>query len=481
MGPWQGRVSRKRMRMRRRTCSALILGLGRSGQAAAALLRSESAQVTVAERTRSPQMDRRARALRRQGAHVWLGRSALPAAWLRREGRRPGGVAPFDLCVASPGLGMDHPWLQAVAAAGIEIVSELELGARRCPWPMVAVTGTNGKSTATKLCVEALRAAGARTEAAGNYGRPLCDAVATAGALDWIVVEVSSFQLEHVADFHPRVGVWLNLQPDHLDRHGSLEAYAACKARMFARMGPGDTALAPARERQAVQRRVARMNPRHNQVRWVSFGPGREADIRVGRNGVLQVKARGVSVPLQGTMFAPPVLAETAAAVVGVLMACAKDPQVVADAARTFAPLPHRFALVLEQAGVRFVNDSKATNLSALQAALRMADGPVRLIAGGRLKEKNMAKLKLALAKTVRRVYCMGESERVLHAAWSQTVSCRCCGTLRQAVAEAWKDARPGEMVLLSPGCASFDQFESFEERGACFVSAVQAVTEDEK
>ncbi len=454
--------------------SALVLGLGRSGMAAAELLLDEGVRVVALDGARSEAVACRARVLRRKGARVLTGKRALAAAWPGRGRRaaRPLGRAPFDVCVVSPGIAADHPWLRVVEQAGIPVVSELELGGARCRWPIIAVTGSNGKSTAAKLCAEALTLAGQRVTIAGNYGTPLCEAVREGSDLDRIVVEVSSFQLEHVNRFRPAIGVLLNIQPNHLDRHGTMENYIQLKTRLFARMGPGDTAIVPEQRMEDIRHRVCRRNANAVGMRWVGFGTGRDTVCRIGRDGAVRVGGRRVA--LKGTAFDNPAMAETAAGVAAVLDACGADVRHVGAAARTFEPLPHRYQTVRTLGGVRFVDDSKATTLSAMQAALRRTDGPVRLIAGGRLKEKNVDFVKETLAMRARKVYGIGENGRDLTHAWRDVVACRYCGDLKRAVAAVWRDAQPGETALFSPGCASFDQFKDFAERGRAFVAAVE-------
>lgn len=460
--------------------SALVLGLGRSGMAAAELLLDEGVRVTALDGARSEAVACRARVLRLKDARVLTGKRALAAAWSGRV-RNASGRAdrlPFDLCVVSPGIAAEHPWLRAVEQAGIPLVSELELGAQRCRWPIIAVTGSNGKSTAVKLCAEALTLAGQRVMIAGNYGTPLCEAVRACSDLDRIVVEVSSFQLEHVNRFKPKIGILLNIQPNHLDRHGTMENYVQIKTRLFARMGQGDTAIVPEPQRADIRRRVCQGNAKAADMRWIGFGTGRGAVCRIGRNGA--VRLGGSRVALKGTAFGNPVMAETAAAVAAVLEACGVDIRHTETAARAFEPLPHRFQTVGILGGVRFVNDSKATTLSAMQAALRRADGPVRLIVGGRLKEKNMNFVKETLVMRAKKIYGIGEDGQVLMQAWRDVVACRYCGDLKRAVAAAWREAKSGESVLFSPGCASFDQFKDFAERGRAFVAAVEAIKDSQ-
>lgn len=433
---------------------AIVLGLGDSGEAVTRLLLGEGAKVIVVDAADSPELQARRVAIERVGARVILRCTALPAgAW--------------DLCVVSPGLPSDAPWVAEAERRGAEVVSELELAARRCACPLLAITGSNGKSTLVKLCVEALRTAGLRAEPAGNYGPPLSARVSESGALDWLVVEVSSFQLERVRQFHPRVGVLLNLQPNHLDRHGTFEAYASVKARLFDRMTAGDTAIVH-------QEALSRMQElTQGSPRWVSFGHGSKAQVRC-RNGRVRWAPgpKGVA-DFQTTIFHNPVLELSAAAATAAMIACGVPPTAVVTAAEAFQPLPHRMEFIGCLRGVRYVNDSKATTLSALRAAVLMTPGIVRLIAGGLLKEEDLTIPCDVLAQRVRMVYLIGRDAERLFQAWNGRVPCRLCGSLEAAVQAAAAEAQAGDTVLLAPGCASFDQFRNFEERGHRFREAV--------
>jgi UDP-N-acetylmuramoylalanine--D-glutamate ligase len=325
-----------------------------------------------------------------------------------------------------------------------------------------------------KLCAEALAAGGRRAALAGNYGTGLCDIASRSGDLDWIAAEVSSFQLEKVREFRPRVGVLLNLQPNHLDRHGDMQTYAETKARLFQRMQDGDTGIVLDRIAGGVRSLCGGTN------RWITFGLSESAAYRYVP-GAVRVAGTGRvredrSVSVEGTLFDNPILGHTAAAVVAAGDACGLDPAAMERAIRSFEPLPHRMQKVAEYRGVLFVNDSKATTLSAVQAALRMTPAPVRLIAGGLLKEKDLEFVKEALARKAAKVYLIGASSEDLRNAWESVVACSVCGDLGSAVQAAWADARAGETVLLSPGCASFDQFRDFEQRGERFVEHVSAL-----
>ena len=443
-----------------RHAAALVLGLGESGEAAARLLAHLGSRVTIVDQAGGEPLAARRRALEPAGIRVVLGATAAPAA-------------PFDLCVVSPGIPESSAWVRDVERRGIPVWSELELAWRHCAARVLAVTGSNGKSTLVALCRDALEQAGATALLAGNCGPPFSAVVREGVCPAWVVLEVSTFQLERVHEFRPDVGVLLNVFPNHLDRHGNLAVYTALKARLFARMPPA----APAVIGEDVPPEVRNSRP---SARWRTFGSGAGVDYRY-EPGRVRCAASGREVPLAGTIFDNPVLGQTAAAAVAALEGCGLDPAHVAAAARGFRRLPHRMEDAGMVGGVRFVDDSKGTNLAALAAALRVIDGPIRLIAGGLLKEMDLGAPKKMLFKKAAGVYIIGACSEAMFAAWKGVVPCVICQDLKQAVLRAWKEASPGETILLSPGCASFDQFRGFEDRGDQFCSIVRSLVEGEK
>lgn len=412
----------------------MVLGRGRSGRAAEALLRSEGAVVQTVCQEQTPDF------------------------CCKDLDFEP------EVAVVSPGFAMDHPWVLDLVDRGISLLSELELGWSRRHCPMIAVTGSNGKSSVVKWLADALTLAGHRAVPCGNYGFPVSAAVMLPNVPDWLVAEVSSFQLETVHDFHPHVGVLLNVLPNHLDRHGDMETYRDMKLRLFARMHDAGTAVVPFGLFQTLEETATEVQP-PSEI-WKTFGLEEGADYRfeAGRVG---------SFDLRGTYFDNEVLGSAAAAVVAVWETCGLPREVLEESARCFEPLPHRMQDVAELEGVRFVDDSKATNLAAMCAALRMSRGRVHLIAGGRAKESDWSFAKDLLAQRVSRLYLIGEACDAMRAAWKDDTDCVACGTLERAVAAAREAAEPGDTVLLSPACTSFDQFGSFAERGEAFVREV--------
>jgi len=425
----------------------VILGLGASGRAALTLLRQEGAVLSVAD-AREPEP-----ALRREWESSGI-RWLAPTVPLNWEG---------DAAIVSPGIPETHPWIQALRRQGVPLLSELELGWRfRGSSRILAITGSNGKSTLVRLCAGAFRRAGRTAREAGNCGPPL-SAVVREPPVEWLVLEVSSFQLETVSQFCPDIGLWLNLYPNHLDRHGTIGAYAALKARMFQRQGPSETAILHESVKPWM-RGVERQG-----MRCCFFGLGRGNTYRYEEGHIVMGEGGAHRLEIRGTRFDNLVLGPAVAAATAVMDAAGLPVSALAEEIREFQPLPHRMEMVDEIHGVRFINDSKGTNLAALEAALSMMDRPVRLVAGGRLKEGDVGRVKELLQSKCIKVYVIGESAERLRSAWNGAVDVEICHDLETAVRRAWEESHAGEAVLLSPAAASFDQYPSFEQRGEHF------------
>jgi UDP-N-acetylmuramoylalanine--D-glutamate ligase len=435
---------------------ALVIGLGRSGQAVARHLLARGSSVAAVDD--APGDDARAAA------------AALGVLLVERPSVEALAnlVVRADLVVPSPGVPASHPVYGLAKAAGVPVRGEVELASRWSICPLVAVTGTNGKTTVTSLVAEMLAASGIPSIAAGNIGLPLSDAVANED-LKVVVAEVSSFQLAFAESFRPVVAVWLNLAPDHLDWHGNVDAYVAAKARIWAKQGPSDVAVVNADDPVVMAQAASAPS------RIVTFGtsPAR-ADYSVvdgwlhGPVGPLvEVAALARSLPhdIANALAASAAALAAGATVDGVRVALS-----------AFAPLPHRLALVAYADGVRWYDDSKATNPHAAVAAVRGFESVV-LIAGGRNKGLDMSEL-AEVANRVRAVVAIGEAAPQVAAAFDGRVPVLPAESMRAAVAEAADAARPGDVVLLSPGCASFDWYRSYAERGDDFASAVHALLE---
>ncbi|OGF16497.1 MAG: UDP-N-acetylmuramoylalanine--D-glutamate ligase [Candidatus Eisenbacteria bacterium RBG_16_71_46] len=440
----------------------LVVGAARSGLAAARLLRAHGLAVRVCDARAAAERPEAARDLEALGAETRWGRDD-PALL---EGR--------DFVVWSPGIPVAHPTAAAARAAGLPLLSELELGFLAAHAPLVCVTGTNGKSTTTDLVGAILRAAGREVEVCGNIGRALCDVAESVGPTGLLVVEVSSFQLETVDRLKPFVATWLNLTSDHLDRHHDFETYGALKQKLFARQGEGDYAVRNADDPEVVRRRAGAATPlafsRRGPVdegAWLEAGeialawrggtervlPSRELRLRGPHNLANALAALATTLPLE---VAPELLRRTL---------------------RSYAGLEHRLELVAVVEGVQFVNDSKATNVGSLEVALASFDDPVVLIAGGRDKGQDFAPLLETVRRRTRLVVLIGEGAERITTAWPG-VPVRRAATLAEAVDLGFDAARAqvaagGRVVLLSPGCASFDMFSDFEDRGRRFKAEV--------
>ena len=408
---------------------ALVLGLARSGEAAALALARRGVRVVGVDRNGELDAGR----LRESGVEVVLG------------AEDPALVDDVDLVVKSPGIPSEAALVATARARGVAIWSEVELGARILASPLLGVTGTNGKTTTCELLGEIFRADGRPVAVAGNVGRPLTGLDGAISKDAWIVCELSSFQLEDIHELRPRVGVLLNVTPDHLDRHGDLESYRAAKLRLFENQCPDDVAVVPR-----------------------GFGPvpgaGRRVEFAV--DDPLPAEPR---VPGEHNR-------ENAAAATAAARAAGIADDAIGQALRSFAGVPHRLELVRELDGVRWINDSKATNPEAAERALGAYPPGLRVILGGSRKGTPFGGLAgRAREAGVSCAYLIGESaDEIAEALAREGVRFRHSIDLERAVAEAHADAERGEVVLLSPACASYDQFESFEERGARFRQLVE-------
>ncbi len=400
---------------------ALVLGLARSGRAAATALARLGVPVVAADR--SPDAD--------------AGRLGDLGVELRLGTEEEALLAGVDLVVKSPGVPERSPLVAAARAAQIPVWSEVELGYRLLPAGarLIGVTGTNGKTTTTELLGAMLRAAGERVEVAGNVGRALTDAAEVAEAA-CVVCELSSFQLEDVHTLSCDVAVLLNLEPDHLDRHGTFDAYRAAKLRIF-------------------ERARSKVVPRDLGLDGIGFS----ADDPLPAEPLIPGRHNR----------------ENAAAATAAARAAGVPDDAIAQALRTFPGVPHRLELVRELEGVRWVNDSKATNTAAARRGVAAYDAPLRLILGGSLKGEDFGSFARDLPQSVRSIYLIGAATDELAAALdaAERAFVR-AGDLPTAVTRAAADAEPGDIVLLSPACASFDQFANFEERGDTFRRLVQ-------
>lgn len=438
----------------------VVVGLGRSGLAAARFLRAVGAEVTVTDRAPRGTL---------------AGADELEALGVRVEAGGHGGgtVAGAELVVTSPGVARDAGVLDEARRAGAEVIGELELAWRCIDEPVAAVAGTNGKSTTTALLGAMLEAAGMKVFVGGNIGTPLIEYAASGEKADICVVEVSSFQLETVSSFRPRVAVLLNITEDHLDRYEDFDDYARTKMRLFENQGPGDFAVVN-RADPVVMGLVGRMRPAS---RLIGFGgrPGADGVVIEGGRVVFRLDGREESMDMSRFGLAGAHNRENLAAAFAAAMALGAAARSAERAAAAFRGLPHRMELVGEFGGVRYYDDSKATNVGAVVKTLEGIDGPVVLIAGGRNKGGDFSPLREAVKGRVKLTVLIGEARCELEAALSGAVPTRLAGGMAEAVAAAREAACAGDTVLLSPACASFDMYRGFEERGEHFKEVVEA------
>ena len=434
----------------------VVVGGGRSGRAAADLLVSKGARVVVSD---TGQALDGADELRARGIEVELGP------------HRAEQFAAADLIVVSPGVPFDQDALVAARAAGVPVIGEIELAARWLSGRVIAITGTKGKSTTTTLAARMLTEAGFDVTAGGNLGTALSAQVAGSRPSSLHVVEVSSFQLEATDTFRPWIAVLLNLAHDHLDRHGSIEAYGRAKARVFANQTPADWAVVNADDPAALEL------ARSARARRFDFGvhtpvtPGVTVEggqiVRRGPTGATPLLPV-TSVRLPGRHLLSDVLA---AAAVGTVAGV--PPAAMRRAVEGFNGLEHALERVAEIDSVRFVNDSKATNVVSARRAIESFERGVVAIMGGRFKGGDLGDLREAVAQRATAVVAIGEATPLIHAALDGVTPIHDATSMGDAVRQAFALARPGGVVLLAPACASFDMFRDYAERGRAFKDEV--------
>jgi UDP-N-acetylmuramoylalanine--D-glutamate ligase len=426
----------------------LVVGLARSGVAAALALRARGEEV-IGSDTGTPDVGR----LREAGVEVHLDASGEHLAARART------------VIKSPGVPQDAPIIAASRRRGLVILGELELAWRLLANEFIAVTGTNGKTTTTEWIGHIHREASLPVAVAGNVGTAATSLIGSVPGAATVVLEASSFQLEDVDAFAPEAAVLLNLSPDHLDRHAGYEDYVAAKLRIFTRQGNDDVAVAP---------RDLAIEDLGGCARRVTFGSGPGAELS-DRAGYLWWDEEPL-LPVEEIGLPGAHNRENAMAAAAVCLARGVPAEAVRAGLRGFAGVRHRLETIARRDGVDFVNDSKATNVASTLVALRAYDGGVHLIAGGRGKSQDFRELAPTVAERCRAVYLIGEAAEEIGRALAGTgVPVAQCGELASAVAAASAAARAGETVLLSPACASFDQYPDFETRGDHFRALVEA------
>jgi UDP-N-acetylmuramoylalanine--D-glutamate ligase len=444
----------------------VVVGLARSGIAAAEFLARRGARVVATDRRPAGELQAEAMKLAERGVQLELG--------VHREET----FTAAALVVVSPGVPWDLPELEAARAAGVSVMAELELGFRHIRGPVAAVTGTKGKSTTTAALGAMLGEAGKDVRVGGNIGQAVTGLLEGATEETVFVLEVSSFQLEGTETFHPKVAVFLNLSPDHLDRHPSFEDYARAKSRIFRNQTSEDWAVINADDPGVAAR--ARLG-RARLMPFAASSPSGGGDgaffeagmARLRRDGGVETLFPVSSVRLPGSHLLSDLLAAGAAAR---LLGAPAD--AVARAVARFEGVEHVLERVAEIAGVVFFNDSKATNVDAAKKSLEAFDQPVLAILGGRYKGGDFGLLREVLARRGKAVMAIGEARQRVAEALAPAVPVVLCDTLAEAVERAFAAAAPGDVVLLAPGCSSFDMFPDYAERGRAFKREVQALAQ---
>ena len=440
----------------------VVVGAARSGVAAAELLVRRGAQVTLTDTRASIQQDAQ---LRQAGVQLELGE------------HRPETLLQADLIVLSPGVPPGQPVIASARAAGVPVMGELELASRWLRGRVVAITGTKGKSTTTTLTGRMLEAGGHRVLVGGNIGHALSAQVDVSTEDTIHVVETSSFQLEGTETFHPWIAVLLNFSPDHLDRHADIAEYAAAKARIFDNQNADDWALLNADDQPS---QVLAQDARGRRLQFATERDLPEG-VLVARDAIVRRSSAGdqVLVPLSAVkllgrhLLADVVAAAAVASIAGV------EPAAMTHAVETFTGLEHALEPVIAIGGVRFVNDSKATNIEAAARAIASFEPGLVVILGGRFKGGEFSDLREGLAARGASVVAIGEARPLIHAALEPAIVVHDAADMPAAVRTAFALASPGHTVLLAPACASFDMFKDYAERGRVFKQAVAKLEDD--
>ena len=438
-----------------------VLGMARSGMAVARLAAANGARLLVSDSAGESKLAPQVEELRAAGIPYEVG--GHTEALLQ-----------CDYLVVSPGVPLGIDILNRARETGLPIFSEIEFASWFCPGRMVAVTGSNGKTTTATLIGELLTAAGYDVHVCGNIGRPFTEAVSAMKPDSWAVVELSSFQLETIADFHPHIACILNLSPDHLDRHGDFESYRAAKYRITENQTADDFLLLNAEDT------TLHDSPPETEAAVLWFSTGRNAAaaatvchdaLCVLRNGVLTEVVPVTEIALPGAHN----LQNAAAAVLAAAL-CDVPPAAMARVLKRFSGVEHRLESVGTVAGIRFVNDSKATNVESVTVALRAVSPPVWLILGGRDKGASYTPIAAAGRGKVKGIVAIGEAREKIFHELGREFPVEFADSLPAAVTRCFEMAQPGDTVLLSPGCASFDMFQDFEHRGRVFKEAVESL-----
>ena len=434
-----------------------VLGFGSSGEAAARLLAEEGAMTTILDSAELKKLRSKIEKITPLGISVLAGIDA------EKDSRK------YDRGILSPGIDPAAPLVQNFLRKRIEMIGELELSWELCKCPVIAITGTNGKTTTTELVARMLNEGGVKTLAAGNIGPAFASVVKKSGDLEVMTLEVSSFQLEEIRTFRPHIAVWLNFTPDHLDRYPDMETYRRAKLRIFENQTIEDFAILKLDDTPAI------VDPAKLKARVITFSAVREGGDFDLHEGVIQFRGEPVlamdKTKLRGVHNAENLMAALA---VGYLMGLSFE--TMAGPLSTYSALPHRCELVGSVNGVDYINDSKATNIDALEKALISEKRPVVLIAGGKDKGFEFGSITDLIARKVHHVVLIGEMADRIAALWQSRVPCEKADSLDDAVRRARGHARSGDVVLFSPGTSSFDMFKNYADRGDQFRNLIHTL-----
>ncbi len=444
----------------------LVVGLGKSGLAAALFLRDRGARVTVSDTRSAAALGDQIPALLEAGIMVEAGGHGLLT--FRRQ----------DLIVVSPGVPLDTPEVKNAQQLGLTVIGELELASRFLQGDIVAITGSNGKTTTTTLIGEIFAGAGLKTQVGGNIGLPVIELTPESTPDTWNILEVSSFQLETTVEFRPKIALVLNITPDHLDRHKTFEAYWAAKARITARQTAEDFLILNA-EDPATQRVAAKTKAQiywfsgARQIKQGTFVHGETLFFLAQEGGKPEPVLPIAEIPLKGAHNVENVLAAVCAAKLAGIAS-----ESIRGTVRAFKAVEHRLEWVKTVHGVEYYNDSKATNIDATLKALASFPGGIHLILGGKDKDSDYTQLAPLLRERAKAVYTIGSAAEKIERELAGVVKIVSAGSLDSAVNAASGAAVSGDVVLLAPACSSFDQFENYEHRGRAFRESVQALKE---
>lgn len=439
----------------------LVVGLGKSGLAAALFLRRQGAQVTVSDVRSAEALAKEIPALLEEGIAVEAGGHGLLT--FRRQ----------DLIVVSPGVPLDTPELAQVKSFGLAVIGEVELASRYLKGKMLAITGSNGKTSTTTLCGEILKTAGLSVEVGGNIGVPVIALVEQSRKDGWSVLEISSFQLESTLEFHPEIAVILNITPDHLDRHGTFENYAMAKERIFLAQTPADALVLNADD----PRTAEAASRAKSEVYWFSRTQPAVDGAYIHDGNIVFQRSKSEEpetiLPLSEISLKGAHNVENVLAAVCATRLAGAAPAAIREAVANFKAVEHRLEFVATINGVDYYNDSKATNVDATVKAIESFPGGIHLILGGKDKNSDYSLLNPLLRERVKSVYTIGAAAEKIESQIRGTVPIVSSHTLKEAIKSAGTSAVPGDVVLLAPACSSFDQFDSYEHRGRVFKDLV--------